>query len=219
MNILEHEIEDLVWNAIDSFEHDLLQKRGLPVSMDFNYVRQYDLGKYGRADIIGFKANPSFVAKGKKHRVIDVQIIELKRDKVNFETLLQAVRYAKGIQHKSYLTKLRYQYNFSYILIGKCLDLNTDLCYMPDVLPDVQIYTYALSITEGLKFKQEKNFSLSHPNLDSNDTDLKDILLENVQERVMHVRDSLHFNRWHEERERRIALGELVPDEENDLPF
>lgn len=222
MNILECEIEDLVWNAIESYDHKLLQKRGLPIYPYFEYVRQLTLGSYGRADIVGFYAEPSFVHDGKKIRNIHVQIIELKKETVGVDTLLQALRYAKGIQHKASIEKLHYTFHFSFHLIGKRIDFNDELCYAPDLLSNVNIYTFALELEKGIVFTPIKGYSLVNHSLSARTSDLKDIISSNVKTNTDNERERLDVQRYYEEQERNPPVLSVVRDStsiEEDLPF
>lgn len=148
MNILESEIEDIVWNAFTK-EAAVLEERGFPYSENYTYVRQFDLGGYGRADIIGFKTERSSCTMF--NRETDIQIIELKRHKVNCDTLLQVVRYARGIKHLFRHEKINHSVSFSFHLIGR--NVNRDLLHLIGHVRRLYLYEYSLSLSDGLRFK------------------------------------------------------------------
>jgi hypothetical protein len=133
MNILEQEIEDVIWNAIQEYDHDELFRRGLPIRQNFTYVRQLSLGNYGRADMVGIYVTPSYVFEGKKRRDAYVQIYELKKDEINAQTFFQAVRYAMGLRHKIQLEQIKIFWSFEIHLIGKRLSMDGAFPFLADV--------------------------------------------------------------------------------------
>lgn len=150
MNILEKEIEDVVWDAI-SKDKKILLERGLELHCK-KYFRQLDLGEYGTPDIIGCSASD-------ETKSAHIEVIELKKDTINVYTLLQAVRYAKAVS----LIFEDYNYiDFELILVGKSLDFSDSFCYLPDVLLDVKIYTYSIDLEKGITFKCHTGWSLQN---------------------------------------------------------
>jgi hypothetical protein len=216
MNILEQEIEDLVWDAIESYDHEILAERGLPINIEFTYKRQFDLGSYGRADIIGFRVHPSRtnINTGRKERIVEVDIIELKKDKVNASTLFQAIRYAKAIQHKIKHENINYTFLFSIHLVGKSIDVDNDFIYLPDVVNGITLYTYELSITKGLVFKVAQGFHLSNPSFKADSKDITELLFDNVNNSVTNKREDMEFTRYYNEKNSPVTL-----DVAKDLPF
>lgn len=197
MNILEQEIEQLVWDALENYDHDLLAERGLPVESDFTYKRQLDLGSYGRADIVGFNVSTSRTNPNtkKKDRFVNVQILELKKEKINAATFFQALRYAKGIQHKMRHENINYIFYFTFHLIGKSLDKESELLYITDFFQEVNFYTYELNLRKGLVFNRQFRFQLVQPSFKKDSTDIKEILFENVESRINDQREALYFER------------------------
>ena len=49
MNILEKDIEDLIWSGLQ-FNQGVLENTGFPILRDATYRRQVRLGNYGIAD-------------------------------------------------------------------------------------------------------------------------------------------------------------------------
>jgi hypothetical protein len=214
MNILEQEIEQVVWDAIEEGDHDLLQKRGLPIYFDYKYVRQLDLGAYGRADLIGFKVYPSTSRGKEKVRLIDIQVFELKKEQVNASTFFQAIRYIKGLKEKFKHEHLNYTLNFSIHLIGKSINEDSDFIYMPDIFSRIHYYTYSISLRDGIVFIPETGYSLVDPCF-SKKADIKSILKSHVEDALEGQRIRAYFDRVDAEK---AAKGEL-PTAPEDMPF
>lgn len=156
MNILEKEIEDVLFYALTELSQDDLVERGLYRFDFYKYIRQLDLKEYGIADIVGYCID-------EEQKKCHFEIYELKKESITTSTFLQAVRYAKAL-------KLIYEYyhcNISIKLIGKSIDKQTEFCYLPDVLSSVNFYTYSIDIHNGINFMEESDYKLRNtPNFD-----------------------------------------------------
>lgn len=153
MNILEKEIEDVIWGALHNNNIEL-NKRGFR-SSSTHFIRQFNLGEYGIADIVGYK----ILDDG---RGIEWEIIELKKDNVDMKTFLQALSYYKA------LDKISNEYEWCNIeirLIGKSIDMSSSFCYMSDFFYNVDIYTYEIDLINGIKFKSQDGYCLNKENL------------------------------------------------------
>jgi hypothetical protein len=162
MKFLERDLEEIIWNA----DKELLSERGLTLSGKFK--RQLRIGNYGIADIVTFeKPDYDFVNNEKiLYGHGRIQVIELKNDSISISAFLQAVRYIKGI--KSYLKKRQFNTNdFQYVitLIGRKLDTESDLIYLPDIINtsniSVELYTYKYDF-DGITFVEEYGYKLSN---------------------------------------------------------
>lgn len=182
MNILEQEIEDIVWGAMVE-DPDLLTDRGFYCSPNYTYVRQLDLCEYGRADIVGFRVRRD--TDGEK--IIDVDIIELKKDKVNIGTFLQGIRYAKGVARKFKHEGLGYRLHFKLTLVGKQIDMDSDFSYIQDIFTDVRVLTYSVDLIHGVKFHDHEGINLIREGFKSSN-DLFPILRANHKKNIK--------NRW-----------------------
>lgn len=179
MNILEQEIEEVVWQAILNNQHDELRDRGFPISEDYTYARQFDLNAYGRCDLLGFNVIPR--EQSPHRREIEIQIIELKKDKVTASTFFQAIRYAKGLQEKFAHEGYRhYTLFFNFILVGKSVDLNGEFIYLTDFFPRLDVLTYNIDLFSGIKFKAHLRYSLNRPAFKNGTKDLFPILKSNL---------------------------------------
>lgn len=150
MNILEKEIEDVIYDAITS-DFNALTEHGLELVCDM-YFRQFDLGEFGIADIIGVSANEN-------KEYAKVEIIELKKDMVNAGAFFQALRYARALQIIFNDFK---EVDIRIILIGKTIDLKSDACFLSDIFPNVDLFTWNIDLKLGISFEQHHGYSPSN---------------------------------------------------------
>lgn len=147
MNILEKELEDVIWEAINDEKVDL-SDHGLYLHSD-NWIRQFNLGEYGIADIVGYTI---------ENDAIKWEIIELKKDIIGVGTLLQALNYYKAL----YLISEDYEtVDFRIILIGKSIDKNGSFAYIADYVEDkIELYAYNIDLINGIRFINKFGYSL-----------------------------------------------------------
>jgi hypothetical protein len=211
MNILEQEIEDVIYKAIQDYDFELLQTRGLPIYPTYTYRRQFQLGKYGRADLIGYRAYKSI---GKQKRRVEFQVFELKKDEINFGTFRQALKYAMGVRHLSFLNNINYDLSFQLILIGKRVETNGEFFYLSTVFPNIRLFTYEISLKEGITFNEHIN----HTNIPEasfpSELNLMELLKENVVDNTNVIRERLAIDRYFQVEANKKDL-ELAKD----LPF
>jgi hypothetical protein len=178
MNILEKEIEQIVSETIKK-DPEALMDRGLYVGRLQRYIQQLDLGDYGRADIVGI----SFYNEPCE---IYLEVIELKKDRVDSHTLMQAVRYVRCLQ--LLFREIAPEYTITsteIILIGKTIETNGDFCYTPNVFSNVSLYTYSIDLLQGIKFTRQYGYVLTGANFGTSKNVLKSFLnniVENDQE-------------------------------------
>lgn len=152
MNILEKDIEELIFNA----SKESLQKRKL--FLYDNRIRQLNLLDYGIADIVCWHIGMSAPHYRRK---IYIQILELKKEIIDASTLMQSCRYEKGIR------KMLKKYNlsktdlkFNHILIGKKVQTNGDFVFLLDAMENCKVMTYNLDLDSGLTFNECSNYSI-----------------------------------------------------------
>lgn len=161
MNILEKDIEELVYEAALK-NPDMLYDRGLFIdALLYNpaIIRQYNLGNYGIMDLALIRLDPS-------DKEFDINIIELKKDAIDYKTLDQSLKYKKGIQ--TYMAKFHpgCKYNIYITLIGRSIDMeNSNICFFPDLFNKVQFYKYSLDFEKGLRFEKVSGYNLNNPGL------------------------------------------------------
>jgi hypothetical protein len=194
MNILEKEIEDVLFETLTS-NHSLLQQRGLFMPPTAEYARQIDLGTYGKPDIVGFTIHP----KEEGYRRIDVIIYELKKEDVNVGTLMQACRYKKGIEEYLDHRGVKDAYLHTRVcLIGKTIEKRSDWVYILPFLENVSVYTYSIDLIKGIRFTSSSNFSQVEPKFPYRESEYSELvaLLRSCQ---------LHLD----EQEPKIEEGEM----------
>lgn len=176
MNFLEKHLEDILYET----DNDVLDGRGLCISG--KKYRQVKIGNYGIADLISVERD--YLQSPYSTSVIsdinlDITIYELKRDVVDINAFLQALRYAKGISRFMEFRKL-YDYVLNIVLIGSKLDKDNDFVYITDLfdhgichnygygivenkgkLASVNYYRYNYNV-DGISFHQEFGYKLTN---------------------------------------------------------
>ena len=160
MTILESELEDLIFGKIEEGAFDDLIDRGLHLSTNAKYFRQYNFGSYGIADIVSLS-----IVKQPDYWEFNLSIYELKKDAIGAKTLCQAARYAKGAQRMvddwnyKHKKKRRIVLNTEIHLIGQSID-GGGFLYLPDLFRQVHIYQYRLEF-DGIYFDCKSGYHLS----------------------------------------------------------
>lgn len=164
MKFLEKDLEQIIWES----DKEVLSERGL--LLDGKLKRQLRIGNYGISDLVHFK-KPIFIYENNRNILIQegvIEVIELKNDKISVSAFMQAVRYLKGI--KRYLDNRNFQdhfYTYKITLIGKSIDLESSVCYLPDLICNadliVELYTYNYTIN-GIEFKCEYGYKMTEEN-------------------------------------------------------
>jgi hypothetical protein len=164
MNILEKDLEDLIFEGLqDPDGCELLRDLGFyQADMIKNYKRQYNLSGYGIVDILG-----AYFEIRKGNIYIYVDIIELKKDKIDFKTFEQALRYHRAINLliDNTLNNIDIDYvkrnvfrEVNTIMIGTSIDLNSSFVYLPNLKHNVHLYTVSLDLGEGLRFREYRDY-------------------------------------------------------------
>jgi hypothetical protein len=158
MDFLEKNLEDIIYET----DNKLLNQRGLWISG--TKKRQLRIGNYGIADIITYRTNNiHFCNNCYSSPELLIDIYELKKDKIDFSTFLQAIKYYKGIER--YLDEVRdFNWPVSYRinLIGKYIDMSDSFIFLPEFTDQkVRFYTYSYDF-DGIKFKDQRRFCLTH---------------------------------------------------------
>jgi hypothetical protein len=164
MDFLEKDLEEIIFNA----SSEQLLYKGLDVVG--HRKRQLRIGNYGIADMVTFDRQEIWC---EKDRIINITVYELKKDKVGISAFLQAIKYVRGI--KTYIENHRrknIRISFNIVLIGRTLDTEGSLCFLPDLidwdtftcgglgkLDKVSYYTYSYGI-DGITFKSHNNYDL-----------------------------------------------------------
>jgi hypothetical protein len=179
MNILEQEIENVVWSAIQANKHEILNERGLPIFNEFSYITQMELSTYGRADIVGLKVWP--IKPGEQNRTISVHIFELKKDAIGVNTFLQALRYAKGVTEMiTYAFNTIFIFNVHIMLVGKTIE-ESAFTMASDLLYKIHLFKYRIDLEKGLRFERCPGDSFCDDDFAERDHgELKKVLIHNL---------------------------------------
>jgi len=154
MNFLEKDLEDIIYENANTVEgRELLRERGL--DLGGHTYRQVSMGKYGIADLVNIFACTERINKGFSVHHLIVDIIELKKDIVNVDTLLQAAGYKKAVEEYfyEYCSKAWDDFEVRVTLIGQKLETASNFVFLLDELDWVRVYTYSYSI-RGLEFQE-----------------------------------------------------------------
>jgi len=150
MKFLERDLEEI----IETTNREDLIESGLEITGKL--FRQLRIGNYGIADLITIEKGFEKGFDGEYYHFFYVTVYELKKDKISMSAYLQAIGYAKGIQ--SFIRKrFNSECYFDIVLIGKKINTDSELCYLPDIFDNVRFYTYEFRI-DGLKFQEQKNY-------------------------------------------------------------
>jgi hypothetical protein len=168
MNFLEKDLEEIIFTS----DKEKLDKRGLFVNQRAIFKRQLKIGNYGISDLITYQ-RPFLCSIERVVYKGQINVYELKKEKISVSSFLQALNYLKGI--RSYLNKKGIEDNYDYkiILIGKEFDIYSSFAYMPDIISSqnyddslgslpifsTEFYTYEYGL-EGIFFKQISGYKL-----------------------------------------------------------
>ena len=159
MDILEKELEDMLFNAIDAEEFKLLENRGLALDSEMTYGRQVHLRDAGVADIIGFKT-----IETETEFKVAITVIELKRNKLSIEAFAQANRYLYYIEEMLdgfFSAPLESRKDFiiesNIVLIGS--GTTKDIKELANTFSDkFSAYEYRFSLLHGCEFSNVDEF-------------------------------------------------------------
>lgn len=178
MNILEKELEDLIFNG----EKQHIYDRGLFSIGNYSvFSRQLRIGGYGIADIVGF--NYDIESHSENLRILNIGIFEIKKEKITIEAFKQAIRYAKGLE-VFIQSNFNFSCNFEFNLIGTSIEISDEFIYMADFIENLNIYTISIDLYEGVKFKCHRNYHLRDPNFINPDERLIKLIKEHIRREI-----------------------------------
>jgi hypothetical protein len=146
MKFLEKNLEDIICET----SNEKLQERGLLI--DGKKFRQVKLSHYGVADIISVK---------RYGQSLHIDLIELKKDSISVDALIQSLRYVEGIRH--YLRKRSFNRKvfFTIKLCGNTVFNLKELSLLCSYITGnhknvefVDLYTYNYTM-EGIFFEEQ----------------------------------------------------------------
>lgn len=158
MNFLEKDLEQIIFEA----DNKHLNKRGLPIKG--RKIRQLRIGNYGIADLITYQYK-SYMDEYLNYvtNKLLITVYEFKKDEINTETLLQVIRYAKGIER--WLEKnerLEFiEVDFEFVLCGKSINTKSNWVYLIDYFTNLEVYKYEYDI-DGISFHETSQYHLTN---------------------------------------------------------
>jgi|TARA_Y100000310_G_C20612496_1_gene778778 hypothetical protein len=151
MKFLEKDLEDIIYKA----DKETLKERGL--SITGKLYRQLYIGGYGIADLVEIRRNTD-IYDDCIGQYFSITVYELKKGRIGCKALLQAIRYARGIER--YLNKRFKGVNsyFHIVLIGNDIELD-DFCYVESMMDNLSTYTYSYDV-DGISFQHMGDYYL-----------------------------------------------------------
>lgn len=162
MNILEKDLEEI----IEKTPVENLREKGLYVHG--RCFRQLRIGNYGVADLIYVSKDYHFDEMGNIVPYLEINILEIKKDKAGISAFLQAVRYSKGVSR--YLDSRGFKnYKLQISLIAPEIDKDSDYIFLTDMLLSSEIrsisclnnYEIVLDFN-GISFDRKYGFYMSN---------------------------------------------------------
>jgi hypothetical protein len=180
MEFSEKDLEDIIFDASQNFETrgDLVD-RGLDLPLYGKMYRQVNFGTYGIADLINVWIESTILDNGFVSRLLNIEIIELKKDTIGNKALNQACRYLKAIRVLwDGLDNTHFDDILPHItLIGSNIDNSNEssFVFLYNELENwVDIYSYKYKY-DGIWFEKESHsWQKSNPTFT---TELKNLLL------------------------------------------
>lgn len=160
MEISEKELESFIFYK----DNKILQDNGL--YMNGRKRKQLKVGNYGVLDVLSYYVNYEYhIVDGKVKQIypyLCIHIYELKKDEISTKTLLQCLRYCKGV--KSYVSKRKpwLKFKVSLNLIGKSINTNNEFVYISDIFDDVCLYIYSVENNGDISFTHEYDYKLTN---------------------------------------------------------
>jgi len=111
----------------------------------YTWANQVELGRYGRADIVGYK---------KLKNKVKIVVVELKKGEISESTLIQACRYAKGIDR---VNKEDLELDISVAIMGSCVS-TSDWVYLLDVFNGVKAFEYDIDPDCGFIYYERSGY-------------------------------------------------------------
>ena len=139
-------------------------------------IRQPELKGYGTPDLITWRIDHERYSyshgaeRRKARRYLTIHIVELKRDMLLLDHLLQICRYMRGVSslvNQTPLGKLFFSIDVIGHLVGKSIDMKSDLCFALDSVAKLYVYTWSLDLEHGIRFNWR--FGWKRPNEDAAD--------------------------------------------------
>jgi hypothetical protein len=93
--------------------------------------------------------------------------MEIKKDEINIDSYLQAIRYCKGVEQMFKHTPINV--TFEICLLGSSI-CTSEFCYLPDFVENLYLYTIRLDLEKGINFRRECRYSIPDAYLPNNNS-------------------------------------------------
>ena len=165
---LEKKLEEIIFEAWGVDPYKLIEKGLDMIPISGKIFRQKRIGNYGICDLL-------FIERFKHPAIhggmLSITIFELKQNIIDEKTLMQSIRYAKGI--KRYLSTYREftKYFINIVLIGEDVKKDGSLIFVPDLIPSVEFCEESINSInyfeyfydfDGIKFNNILGYSLTN---------------------------------------------------------
>lgn len=169
MKFLEKDLEEIIYNTYLNSPEKLRKKN---LYMRGSIKRQLKIGNYGILDLLTINRDYEyefvpvwdeekciFECKEVIRPILILTVYELKKEKVGISAFLQCYGYIKGLKDWFKENKPKIRVRFESVLIGKELDKSGSFCYLPELINELEVYTYSYDV-DGLNFKNERDYKL-----------------------------------------------------------
>ena len=171
MKFLEKDLEEIIYNTYLSSPEKLRKKN---LYMHGSIKRQLKIGNYGILDLLtisrdyDYEYKPVWIEKDSVFRekwvlipTLVLTVYELKKEKVGISAFLQCYGYIKGLKDWFKKHKPTIKVRFESVLIGKELDTSGSFCFLPELIHELEVYTYSYDV-DGLNFENVREYSLKN---------------------------------------------------------
>jgi len=139
-------MSELIYKA----DKELLAEKGLV--FPYLMLKNVNLGKYGKCDLIHFK-KPYYKVE------LEIDLISCNRDKISMSSFMDLVTCAKGV-HKYVRENHDIDFKINLHIISKEIDPKSNIVFLPDIFPYIiNFYQYKANI-DGIYFENLSDFEL-----------------------------------------------------------
>lgn len=139
----ERELEDYIYNKMDELCENPIN--GMPVHW---FGRQVDLSAYGIVDLMTIYFDGGH---------INIDVIEIKKEKITVKTIAQISRYIAGIHHFFRDHANGYPYAVRGIVVAPEFDFADDCVFILNLTRDIEAYTVNFNMDAGVSFNDSQS--------------------------------------------------------------
>lgn len=154
----EKELEDLIMANIESNFHS-------PFTDDVVHkvIQQVSLDSYGVADLITFKCT----IKNDNRPHFEIDVIEVKKQKINKDTLAQVARYMAGVEHLFLGWENLDSFSVTGTVVAPSVSMNDDTVFLCDAIDRIRLFTADFNPLKGIDFNEHSGWHRSGASLES----------------------------------------------------